>query len=392
MRACSLLLVSLSVVSLGCSSEVSQGADVAPATGPDAGLDAAAAPDAAVSDAAEGGPDADLPAAQVEPDAGAGPDAAQPPDAARPVDAGAPLTPCPTSGAGAILAPGPCVVFTPEQAGASAQGDSATRAQYALGPSGAAKGALVVQLNGSLGTPAGQIAEPARNIYNAASEAGFHVLGLSYKSTLVVGQVCANAPACFEPTRLTLILGTYQAGTPAVLKGIRPDEGIVFRLEAALRLLAARQPGGGWDQFLTNPTASDPAERIAWPKVISSGHSQGGGHAAMLGKRFPLRQVVQQSSTCDAVDGAPAPWTAAATAWATDPATRYVGFAAPTTLVNGKPEGDTLCPYHLAVWQSMGMAPANQHDDAATCGVTGNTHGASIGCVENYARWKALFQ
>jgi len=30
-------------------------------------------------------------------------------------------------------------------------------------------------------------------------------------------------------------------------------------------------------------------------------------------------------------------------------------------------------------------------DDAATCGATGDTHSASIGCIDNFPRWAPLF-
>jgi hypothetical protein len=361
-----LLLASslLVAVSLACS--CSDGTSAEPPT---------LAPDAEVAPVADGGVDA-----SPLPDGGA--DAA-PPKA---------LTTCPISGPGALVAMSPCFTFTAEQAGASKAGDNATKPEYALEPSGTAKAGLVVQLNGSLGTPAGQIADPAKNIYNAAAQAGFHIIGLAYKSTTVVGQLCNNDGPCFGATRKTLVLGVYQSGAAPVLKGILVDEGIVARLDAAIRLLAASRPTGGWDQYLSDPGAAEAQQRIAWGKIIASGHSQGGGHAAYLGQMFGLRKVVQLSSTCDHVGGVPAPWTLASETWATPPATKSVGFAAPTLFTGDQPTGgDTTCPYHAAVWSGMGVDPSRQHDDAATCGAGANTHGASIGCVANFARWSALF-
>jgi hypothetical protein len=297
-------------------------------------------------------------------------------------------------GDGAILAAAPCVTFTPEQAGANPSGDNATTAEYALEPAAAAKGAIVVQLNGSLGSPAGQIADPTKNIYNAAAGAGFHVLGLAYRSTAIVGVLCKDNAPCFGATRKTLILGVRQPGAPLSLASIRVDEGIVARIDAALRLLAATRPTAGWGQFIADPTAADASQRVAWSKVIASGHSQGGGHAAYLGQLFPLREVVQLSSTCDAVLAAPAPWTAAGETWGTSPALHFVGFAAPTTFDAGGNAiaGDTACPYHAAVWANMGLDPSRRHDDAATCGASGNTHSASVGCADNFERWGALYE
>jgi len=300
---------------------------------------------------------------------------------------------CPTQGAGAIVAPGRCLVFTPIEAGASSLGDNANETEYALEPVAPSRGALVVHFNGSFGSPAGQIADPQLNFYNAAAQAGFHVLALAYRSNMVIGIQCSNNASCFGPTRKTIVLGTYEPGAATSLTNMRADESIVERLDAALRLLVAAQPGSGWDQFLADRLASTAAQRVAWGKVIATGHSQGGGHAAYLAQLFPLRWVVQLSSTCDAVGATPAPWTSASATWATSPATSLVGFAAPTVFTNGIPTGgDTTCPRHLAVWQSMGLDPSRQHDDAAVCNATGDTHSASIGCTANFAAWGTLFQ
>lgn len=328
--------------------------------------------------------------ASQEADSGASVDAAIDPE----VDGGPPIRACPSSGPGAIVAPGPCGVFTPAQAGASGEGVNADVLQYALEPVGTPRGVLVVQLNGSFGTPAGQIADRDVNLYSTLAQAGFHVIGLAYRSTATVGALCAGAPECFAPARESLVLGTYVDGAPSELADVRADEGIVWRLDAALSLLVAARPSGGWASFVASTDATDAADRIAWSAVIASGHSQGGGHAAYLGRLFPLRRVVQLSSTCDAVRGVPAPWTRASEPWATDPAERFVGFAAPTTFaVDGTPtSGDTICPFHAAVWANMGLDPSRRQDDAEICGATGDTHAASIACVDNAPRWASLFE
>ena len=303
------------------------------------------------------------------------------------------LTSCPTSGKGAITGSAPCFNFTPEQAGADEVGVNATVAQYALEPSTAAKNGLLVYLNASLASPAIQIADPQKNFYNAAAQAGYHVIALSYRSNDIVGVLCSKDPACFGLVRRTIVTGMLQAGAPASLADMREDEGIVQRLYAALSLVAAARPGKGWDQYRAAPADPDVTKRVAWSKVIAAGHSQGGGHAAYLGLLYPLHRIVQLSSTCDAVNATPVPWTDAAGPWAATPATTFVGFAAPTTIANGTPTGgDTICPYHAKVWQNMGLDPSRMHDDAATCGAPGNTHSAVINCTDNYDAWGMLFE
>jgi len=309
-------------------------------------------------------------------------------------DGGAPsIGSCPTSGAGAVAGAGACLTLTPALTGASPAGQNALRPSYALEPSGAPSGALVLLLNGSGGTPAGMVSDPSLNLFEAAAEGGRHVLALAYRSDLsVAGQLCGLEPECFGATRNTLVMGVFTSAASASLEDMREDEGIVWRLEAALRTLAAERPGRGWEAFLRNPAASRAADRVAWDRIITSGHSQGGGHAAYLAKLFPVMRVVQFSSTCDAPAGTPAPWTAAASGWSTSPADSFWGFSAPTQFSSGVPTGGDLnCPYHLVVWQAMGMPASRQQDDAARCAGIG-AHGASILCTANFARWVELFR
>ncbi len=219
------------------------------------------------------------------------------------------------------------------------------------------------------------------------------MLVIAYRSNSVIALLCGADPACYALARRTVVLGAYVDGAPAALSDMRDDEGIVQRMDAALQLLAKARPGKGWEQYSASPGDVDVTKRIAWSKVIAAGHSQGGGHAAFLASLVPLRRVVQLASTCDAVGAAPVPWTSAGNTWALSPATGFVGFAAPTTFdAAGKPSGgDIFCPQHLKVWQNMGLDPSRMHDDAAVCGVAGNTHLAAIDCVDNYAAWGTLF-
>ncbi len=256
--------------------------------------------------------------------------------------------------------------------------------QYALEPSGAPKATLFLALNASMGTPASMIADPATNIFNAAASKGYHVLALAYSSADIIGVLCSGNDACFEATRRSVILGTHEGGSAL---DVSIQEGVVWRLEATLRALATARPNRGWDEFRV-PGGADSSSRVAWGRVFSSGHSQGGGHAAFLGKLFPLKGVLQLSSTCDAVGATPASWTSSSGDWATAAST-ILGFAAPTLFDTGgiPVGGDTICPRHVAVWQNMGMPAGNMHDDAATCGATGSTHSASIQCTDNASRW-----
>lgn len=306
-------------------------------------------------------------------------------DDAGPVDAGVAdagmsggdLSPCPTSGTGAIVAPAGCTVFTPVDTGASALGDNATENAYALEPAGTPRHTLLVFFNASRGKPAGHIPNPTYNFYNAAANSGLHVIALPYRSSQVIGIVCINDPPCFALARRTVIRGIAEPGVASTLANIRDDEGVVWRLDAALRTLVSQRPGQGWEQFVG--TGTTPEARINWSNIMAAGHSQGGGHAAYMAKLFPLQRVIQLSSTCDAFGSTPAPWTSDGL-WLTSPASNFVGLGT---------AGDTICPYHVAVWTAMGMDASRQFDNAELCGK--DAHIGSSNCVDNYPRWLTLF-
>jgi hypothetical protein len=335
-------------------------------------------------------------------DAGSAVDAA-PPDAAgdanaeaATVDAGT-LTPCPVSGPRSFTLPSTsCFTVTPADAGASAAGENASEPSYAIAPDSGANGKLMLWLNGSGGHPGGKEAlpDPTKNVLAAAASLGYAVLAVSYASTTSVGSLCKQTAGCFLPTRKSIILGAAQPNAATGVSTIKTDEGIVDRVVRALGYLAARDPAHGWGAFLSSVDTTLPADqRIRWSAVTAAGHSQGGGHAAAIGKLFAVARVLQFSATCDNVGGVPAGWTAAGTGtWATDP-TMFYGLGAPTTFTNGvATDGDLTCASHLASWQNEGMIPSHQNDAAATCGQTGDTHGASAGCTDNYPAWLAMLK
>lgn len=305
-------------------------------------------------------------------------------DAGAPVDASsAPLRRCPTAGRGALEGDH-CFVLTPVETGLPATGANAENDHYALRPTGAARGQLLLFFNGSGGSPRGVIASPTTSFYSVARAQGLHVLGLSYRSDDAVGTLCATATdrdACFLATRTTLLTGDYQTGAAPSLRAIARHEGVYVRALAALVALSRRDPSGGWDAFFDPAMIATPQASIRWSRVIAAGHSQGGGHAALLGRRHALARVIALASPCDRDGAAPAAWLLNDGTWATDPSTRFFGLGAP---------GDLICPAYPAAWESLRMAPAARMTDAVVCGE--GAHGAPIACVENAGRWERLLQ
>lgn len=290
------------------------------------------------------------------------------------------LRKCATSGRGALVGDA-CYLVSPAEAGLPASGAGATEDQYALRPTTNARGKLLLFLNGSGGSPRGAVVSPTANFYISGRDAGLHVLGLSYRSDKAIGQLCSGVDACFEPARQTILRGAFQAGAPTELQGITADEGVYSRLYATLRTLAASDGGGGWDAFLTGGTSAETS--IVWSKILVSGHSQGGGHAALIGRDHAVDRVVMLSSPCDAVrNDAPATWLTKSAVYKTDPSVAFQGLGAP---------GDAICPAYAAAWVALEMPGNARRGDATVCAGAG-AHGASLGCTENAPTWAAMLR
>jgi hypothetical protein len=303
---------------------------------------------------------------------------------ASPSGAGAPvvLRACPVAVPG-----GGCFALTPAETGLPATGTNARVDQYALRPATvSSRDTLLVFLNGSGGSPAGAVGDVATNWYTVARDGGLHVLAVSYRSDQAVAVLCqdAGAPsdACFVPTRRTILTGTHQPGAAPALASITPDEGVYARVAAALGTLAAGDPSGGWDGFLDPAGAGSPEQAIQWSRVMVSGHSQGGGHAALIGHDHAVSRVLMLASPCDAIAAGPATWLTDGASFATDPSVGFAGLGAP---------GDTICPTSADAWVSLGMPAGARGGDAVVC-AGASAHGAPLLCPENAAAWAAMLR
>ncbi len=166
-------------------------------------------------------------------------------------------------------------------------------------------GKLFVFLAGSGGAP-----QFYQRVCQVAAARGYHALGLSYPNAESINEdICAGSPDpdCQEKVRLETLDGTDR--TPLV--DVNPANSIENRLLQLLTYLARERPGEGWDAFLS-------AGQLRWDRIAVAGHSQGGGHAAMIGKVHAVQRVAMFSAT------EPAPWTTEPLA---TPPDRFYGFA-----------------------------------------------------------------
>jgi hypothetical protein len=129
---------------------------------------------------------------------------------------------------------------------------------------------------------------------------GYHALSLDYENNVItVALAHSQDPAAFGQYRENIVTGA--PGSDKVK--VDPANSILNRFKKLLTYLAAHDPTGGWDEFVTN------GEPI-WSRIIVAGHSQGSGHAAYIGKMFEVDRVLIFSGPQDYLSdlGKPAPW------------------------------------------------------------------------------------
>lgn len=169
-----------------------------------------------------------------------------------------------------------------------------------------------------------------------AAGLGFHAIGLRYPNSWSVNfDLCgfSSDPNCHERVRSEILDG----GDSSALIDVSPANCITNRLVKLLLHLESQYPGEGWGQYV-----ADGLPR--WDRIVAAGHSQGGGHAAFIAKRYSVARVVMLAGGTDLFFGWPrryAPWLSGHTT----PAARYYG------LVHEQDSADA----YLGAWEILGL-------------------------------------
>jgi len=162
-------------------------------------------------------------------------------------------------------------------------------------PAAATRHQLILMIEGT-----GDFATRMQAIDSCFATMGFHVISIDYLNN-VNTITCRNSTdsGCFDDFRQEIDFGTPVSSVVEVDSA----NSVVNRFSKLLVYLAAHDPAGGWAAFLQG-------DHPRWDKIIIAGHSQGAGHAAFLGKRFPLAGVLMFSGPQDylKVFNRPAPW------------------------------------------------------------------------------------
>ncbi len=159
-------------------------------------------------------------------------------------------------------------------------------------------------------------------INKTAADLGFHSINLTYPNDDAVNTICGGLNTdldCYGNVRLEVLGGTDRS----ILVNVNRANSIENRLIKLLIYLQNQRPTENWNQFLINGTTID------WSRIIISGHSQGGGHAGLIGRYHSVVRVVMFAAMdFNGLANSPANWIALpnTTPNATAP-DRFWGFA-----------------------------------------------------------------
>lgn len=147
------------------------------------------------------------------------------------------------------------------------------------------KNKLLVYLVGSYDNPTSTTYFPA-----LAANYGYHVVVLKYPNSTVAQGACGSStdPDCYYKFRKEVIYG----GDFSPEVSVDTTNSIVNRLVKLLAYLNSQSSGEGWDQYLISGAPN-------WSKMTFAGHSQGGGHAALIGLENNVDGVLMFSSPND---------------------------------------------------------------------------------------------
>lgn len=202
----------------------------------------------------------------------------------------------------------------------------------ALDKSKSPQNKLFLFFSGSYGRPSRQ-----RLITEEAAKLGYHAINLRYPNTWTVGGLCRNSNDrdCHEKIRLEIIDG--QNRTDEI--DVNATNSIENRLRKLLIYLNENYPKQGWLSYLDGNS-------LKWESIVVAGHSQGGGHAAIIGKQHQVARVVMLGAPADYSRSfnEPAPWLAKKGVTSPD---RYYGF------VHTRDRGKRRIE---AAWQLLGIS------------------------------------
>ncbi len=144
------------------------------------------------------------------------------------------------------------------------------------------KNKLFIHLPGTGGVPYN-----SRLILRHAANLGFHSIGLTYPNAEAINSICSTSidTTCHSRARFEIFDGIDRHDEVSV----DSNNCIEKRTIKLLQYLHTNYPTENWNQYFNG-------NEILWNKIIISGHSQGGGHAAIIGKIKKVERVMMFAS------------------------------------------------------------------------------------------------
>ncbi len=123
-----------------------------------------------------------------------------------------------------------------------------------------------------------------------AANNGFHVVVLKYPNNVAAQQACISSSdaSCYYNFRKEIIQGT-DLSTEVTVDSINC---INNRLLKLLQYLDTEHSNQNWNQYFSG-------NNVSWNKIIVAGHSQGGGHAALIAKENKVKRCIMFASPND---------------------------------------------------------------------------------------------
>lgn len=161
---------------------------------------------------------------------------------------------------------------------------------------------LVVHFPGSFDNPLNTIRFP-----ELAANNGFHVINIKYENSISSRTPCLTNPDedCYYNFRKEILEG--EDVSPDI--SVNSANSAYNRIFKLLKYMHTEYPEEGWDNYFNETGGAE--DSIKWEKIIVSGHSQGGGHAALIGIEKRVNRVLMFAAPNDYsyVYDAPAAWT-----------------------------------------------------------------------------------
>ena len=169
-------------------------------------------------------------------------------------------------------------------------GGDTVKHQIFLNQSVIAQNKLLLFLPGTGAKPKDHYSEFCKT----AANVGYHAIGLVYKNAVSISDSCGtianNGPSCSENARSEIIYGTPLSSQV----NVDSANSIMNRLSKLLYYLETNYPTKGWDNYIDTATMN-----IHWERIALAGHSQGGGHAALIARDTVVNRVLFFNSPSD---------------------------------------------------------------------------------------------